>query len=906
MKMTEVNKKIGGGAGEQPGKKISNTKEFVWDDIPDTLKAKLGESGFDNGDKVILEKNADGKTISIFKLDNDGKKDLVAVEDVETKIVTKENILPKKVEQKIEEYDVFSQHARDEYLKINPQGEKNLKRWAGDVHKRITRLEGIKGQPLDENSKRRVAWRYFKNLRTDSIKKLMLAELSAVESENSDCFRNFKNKFGDFFKVNLYSREGTGDWIRIGKYDEKKDIVEFTSGNINVKGKKGKREKANIDKLEELLEKYTEKTAPRKKVAVVINEDKKTVDLSSGKNIDTDEKQGEAMQSYIDRNTENESGETLDEVRNSLLELLKKEEKNRSSSILNNDTKAEEGLGKSEMPIKEKYDDILGVKLYLKSAPDYWILIQKCDYDKEEVEVSHGKENGEVESEMMSFKELEKNLKFYTNDKSSIEGIEEEAEQSDGNIPDNKNTNSYVEGSAAAAEAEAERDPAEKRDNQRGLDSLNIDADNVEGESVERKFDDLVGVTLYNKDTPRKKEEKRKQVNKMFVGGVDYEKFSNREDWIRVDSIDYKNQKVRISYPGLRVNGVGPTNEIDSKNISFKKLEKMLEQYAKEVPSYEQLKSIELHNKNNDDPRDWIRIENVDYKNKKAKIAYPGLRVDGIGVYNKEQNKTISFSGLDRLLKDYVAAEVEASVSIKDNTIDQRGNGRIEVGEAGFEWEDEKDEELEKLLDRVARARESYVSKDREIAGVFATLREKFGKYLTSTSDNHPETNSERKNYQAAVTALLNYRLDRLKGRNLSSEELVFEMDQMMRYYRREEKINLYDARLDVQGRSFDMKYGKVFGWIAKKSVKVDGRVILAYVIRVLLATAAGYAAGWALNAWLVAGTTRFALLLVRVPVAVAASLAVFLAAAYAINLPDVRNLTAKILRRSGNRGDQN
>ncbi len=88
--------------------------------------------------------------------------------------------------------------------------------------------------------------------------------------------------------------------------------------------------------------------------------------------------------------------------------------------------------------------------------------------------------------------------------------------------------------------------------------------------------------------------------------------------------------------------------------------------------------------------------------------------------------------------------------------------------------------------------------------------------------------------------------------------------------------------------------------------VKVDGRAILAYVIRVLIATAAGLAAGSALNAWLVAGTTQFGSLLIRAPIAIGISLSVFIVTAYVVNIPDVRNLTAKVMWRNRDRGDQN
>lgn len=88
--------------------------------------------------------------------------------------------------------------------------------------------------------------------------------------------------------------------------------------------------------------------------------------------------------------------------------------------------------------------------------------------------------------------------------------------------------------------------------------------------------------------------------------------------------------------------------------------------------------------------------------------------------------------------------------------------------------------------------------------------------------------------------------------------------------------------------------------------VKVDGRVILAYVIKVLIATTAGFGAGAVLNTWLVAGTTQFGPLLVRVPIAVGVALLVFLVTAYALGISDVRNLAAKVIGRNSDRGDQN
>jgi putative peptidoglycan lipid II flippase len=88
--------------------------------------------------------------------------------------------------------------------------------------------------------------------------------------------------------------------------------------------------------------------------------------------------------------------------------------------------------------------------------------------------------------------------------------------------------------------------------------------------------------------------------------------------------------------------------------------------------------------------------------------------------------------------------------------------------------------------------------------------------------------------------------------------------------------------------------------------VKVDGRVILTYVIKVLIATAAGFAAGAALDTWLVAGTTQFGSLLIRAPIAIGGSLSAFIVTAYAVNISDVRNLTAKVMWRDRDRGHQN
>jgi putative peptidoglycan lipid II flippase len=88
--------------------------------------------------------------------------------------------------------------------------------------------------------------------------------------------------------------------------------------------------------------------------------------------------------------------------------------------------------------------------------------------------------------------------------------------------------------------------------------------------------------------------------------------------------------------------------------------------------------------------------------------------------------------------------------------------------------------------------------------------------------------------------------------------------------------------------------------------VKVDGRAILAYVVRVLIATAAGFGVGAALNVWMVAGTTQFGPLLVRASIAIGSSLLAFVATAYAINIPDVRNLAARVLLRERGHGDQN
>jgi putative peptidoglycan lipid II flippase len=81
---------------------------------------------------------------------------------------------------------------------------------------------------------------------------------------------------------------------------------------------------------------------------------------------------------------------------------------------------------------------------------------------------------------------------------------------------------------------------------------------------------------------------------------------------------------------------------------------------------------------------------------------------------------------------------------------------------------------------------------------------------------------------------------------------------------------------------------------------RVDAKGMTLYVAKVILATAGGYAAAWGIYVSSLADRSSFSDLIVGVPAAIIASLAIFVIIGYGIDIPDIRTMVGTVRRRIG------
>lgn len=97
-----------------------------------------------------------------------------------------------------------------------------------------------------------------------------------------------------------------------------------------------------------------------------------------------------------------------------------------------------------------------------------------------------------------------------------------------------------------------------------------------------------------------------------------------------------------------------------------------------------------------------------------------------------------------------------------------------------------------------------------------------------------------------------------------------------------------------------------LLGFAGRLLVRVDGNIILVYVVKVLIASAAGFAAASFLYDRLLVTRTDFVSLLWSLPVCILLALAVSVVAGYILNISDLRHALSKLLWRQQDGGDEN
>ncbi len=144
--------------------------------------------------------------------------------------------------------------------------------------------------------------------------------------------------------------------------------------------------------------------------------------------------------------------------------------------------------------------------------------------------------------------------------------------------------------------------------------------------------------------------------------------------------------------------------------------------------------------------------------------------------------------------------------------------------------EAEKNPELEKLEREVEEARKKYAESDYKVTNTFAKLKNFFGR----TFNNDPAVNSDTvyyyKNYRKALGELREFRVQSIKekysgtdnsparGEEEKMQELKKEVGELIAYFNKDEKLNLYDARTNARAEA---REGKSMETIVKKSSEI-------------------------------------------------------------------------------------
>lgn len=133
--------------------------------------------------------------------------------------------------------------------------------------------------------------------------------------------------------------------------------------------------------------------------------------------------------------------------------------------------------------------------------------------------------------------------------------------------------------------------------------------------------------------------------------------------------------------------------------------------------------------------------------------------------------------------------------------------------------ESKEDKELQKLILEVEKTRATYAKKDYEVANSIENIKRVLGKVIKIDSKDFRDTEGPYGEYQKALKNLLGYRVNRLKEKNHSIKENT-EIDELIKYYNQDEKINLYEAHTNARSEVWEEKF-KIPGYLTKFSGKL-------------------------------------------------------------------------------------
>ena len=112
------------------------------------------------------------------------------------------------------------------------------------------------------------------------------------------------------------------------------------------------------------------------------------------------------------------------------------------------------------------------------------------------------------------------------------------------------------------------------------------------------------------------------------------------------------------------------------------------------------------------------------------------------------------------------------------------------------EREDDKSSEL-KLA--VEEARKKYATKDFEVNNSIGNIKKTLGQWMKITPENVTDTQTFYNQYKIALNELKDYQLEQIRGKNLSPEETKKQLEETIKYFSFNEKLNLYQARVEAR-----------------------------------------------------------------------------------------------------------
>ena len=235
--------------------------------------------------------------------------------------------------------------------------------------------------------------------------------------------------------------------------------------------------------------------------------------------------------------------------------------------------------------------------------------------------------------------------------------------------------------------------------------------------------------------------------------------------------------------------------------------------------------------------------ENSDFDSAKQ-----GKDFDG-AARNDQKNDSQS---AENFSEDYKAAH-DAHMSelhdeaLKENSDYDRAKQEKDFAERSFEERDAM--EMERLKKEVEEARKKFAKVDYDEDKKISFFRRILGKRIGGiNTDTRRNAQSE---YRAKLREFSSYEVDKLKKGDLADDEMKSKIEELVKYFDTDEKINLYEARTNARAEDWENKIGgkmmkksgDFVNWYRKQSIWKKGALGVALAASGIFVTATGMGA---------------------------------------------------------------